>query len=411
MTNGPRVYVPRVVAVVALVAVGITARLAIGAAPGPSSATSRALQSGLSAVACPSPGRCVAVGFAGSLYGVGVPLAMGSAGGAWSVQPAGQPSQVAGSVLADVACLSPSACVAVGHQDVPAPYFGAPSAGGAPLVEAWDGDGWQIRAAPMPTGAVDAQLSGVDCASTICVAVGLAETTKGREIPFAESWDGTDWTVGQVPIPPFADDSELDDVACASRRSCVAVGHYTYEAQIFAGTAPLVEAWDGSAWSIEPSDNPKGSKDTELAAVACPSPGRCLAVGFQRSAGGRSTTFAEISVGAAWTISATVDPPRSPVTKLADVDCPLADRCMAVGEQRGHAGVSTFAESWDGVRWALERSPNPAGSVSSALIGVDCPSPTACVAVGGYRQRSLVERAFAAAWDGSSWTIERLGVA
>jgi hypothetical protein len=352
----------------------------------------------------------MSVGFTGSLYAVGVPLAMRSVRGGWTVLPTQHPSQVAESVLSDVACVSRFSCVAVGHQDVPAPYFGAPSAGGTPLVEAWDGQGWRIRPAAMPAGAVDAQLSGVDCASTICVAVGVAETRMGREVPFAETWDSTAWTVGRVPIPHFADDSELDDVACASERSCVAVGHYTYEAQIFTGTAPLVEAWDGSDWRIERSDSPRTSRDTELAAVACTSPGRCVAVGSQRMPSGRSTTFAEIRAGAVWTISATADPPGSFSTKLADVACAALDRCVAVGEQRGPAGVATFAERWDGARWTMQRTPNPAGATSSALIGVDCPSPTACAAVGGYRQRSLVERAFAEAWDGVAWTVERVRV-
>jgi hypothetical protein len=46
---------------------------------------------------------------------------------------------------------------------------------------------------------------------------------------------------------------------------------------------PLVEAWDGSNWSIV-SAPIAGTAGTDLSAVSCPSPSTCTAVGYDLTA-------------------------------------------------------------------------------------------------------------------------------
>jgi hypothetical protein len=67
-----------------------------------------------------------------------------------------------------------------------------------------------------------------------------------------------------------------------------------------------------------------------------------------------------------------------------------------------------LAESWNGVTWVTQRMPVLAGTADSTLNGIDCSSPTSCIVLGTYRKRSLLQVAFAVAWDGTAWTTEPL---
>ena len=86
---------------------------------------------------------------------------------------------------------------------------------------------------------------------------------------------------------------------------------------------------------------------------------------------------------------------------------------MAVGDvQAGFGEPSTLAERWNGLSWAILRTPKPPGSVGGSLEGVSCTSATACTAVGVKvtkrggpprgRSTTLAER-----WNGSTWSIQK----
>jgi hypothetical protein len=61
--------------------------------------------------------------------------------------------------------------------------------------------------------------------------------------------------------------------------------------------------------------------------------------------------------------------------------------------------------TWDGSRWETLRMPALPGAADTALNGIDCPTPAACIAVGAYRTRSLLQRALTATWNGAGWTV------
>jgi hypothetical protein len=312
--------------------------------------------------------------------------------------------------MESVACLSETSCVGVGRLETPATYFGAGTPGGVPLAGSSDGRGWRTRAIEGPPGAVDSALHGVACASrSVCVAVGDGETPSGQELTFAELWDGAAWKLSLTPNPGAAEDSFLNGVTCTSPTFCVAVGHYEYEVQdSYTRRATLVERWDGRRWKIVPSPNPMGSRDSDLNAVACSSRTSCMAVGSQRLPGGAYSPLAERWDGRTWTILPTPGIGGSPDTEFNAVACPRPDRCVAVGFTQERSGVVMIAESWNGADWAIERTPVLAGTADSALNGIDCPSSTSCVAVGTYRKPSLLQVAFAVAWDGAAWRREVL---
>jgi hypothetical protein len=88
-------------------------------------------------------------------------------------------------------------------------------------------------------------LYGVSCSSPrSCQAVGDYAGSRGLGQPLVESWDGAAWSVVPVPRPAVG---YLYGVSCSSPRSCQAVGDYAGSRGL---DQPLVESWDGTAWSV-----------------------------------------------------------------------------------------------------------------------------------------------------------------
>jgi hypothetical protein len=77
---------------------------------------------------------------------------------------------------------------------------------------------------------------------------------------------------------------ELDAVACTSASSCTAVGTLSDDCVPRANfrTCTLEASWNGASWRVGRSVLPKAY----LSAVACVTPGRCVAVGASETANG-----------------------------------------------------------------------------------------------------------------------------
>jgi hypothetical protein len=106
--------------------------------------------------------------------------------------------------------------------------------------------------------------------------------------------------------------------------------------------------------------------------------------------------------GSRWTILPTPNPAGAVQAFLGGVSCTSPSACTATGEQHSASGVvHTLAERWDGASWTIQPTPNPAKVQFASLGGVACTGPSACVAVGGSDRGSLVER-----WDGTAWHIQ-----
>jgi hypothetical protein len=130
--------------------------------PGPQRATAAELM----AVACPGPAECIAVGSASTETGTAA-LAERWDGQQWSPQRIGGiPGQhAAPAALTAVSCPSPDQCTAVG-------WFLTGTGASRTLAAQWNGAGWSVLATPNPAGA-DAQLRAVSCVRGAgCTAVG-----------------------------------------------------------------------------------------------------------------------------------------------------------------------------------------------------------------------------------------------
>ena len=334
--------------------------------------------------------------------------------------------------LQSVACGSTKSCVAVG---------GRPSTAKGPggtLAEKWNGTTWAVVKSPNPTGSDGAVLNGVACTSAKnCLAAGNYFTSSHTTLPAAERWNGTKWSVVSVPAPSGATDASLGAISCASSTSCQAVG--------INGESTLAESWNGSKWKIVPSPNPVPGKPNSLAGVACPATSECWAVGldFAVSEGAGLTEkwngskwsvvstpagkggeligdgcFSKSScmsvgigdnlfvigqrwTGSKWVTATPVNPSGATSSQLNGVSCPGSSLCVAVGN---NSDKTTLAEGWNGTKWAIQSTPGLSGSIEN-LAGVSCVAAANCWAVGVSETSTGAATAVIEHWNGKSWSL------
>ncbi len=301
----------------------------------------------------------------------------------------------AGSKINDlygVSCTSPTDCVAVGQY----------SDGGEDLivqtlVESWDGSAWSVVPSPSEPGSNNSNLYAISCTNAnSCMAVGSYVDSSVVSQNFAETWNGTDWSI--VPTPDVGTDGNaLNSVYCTTSTNCVAVG----TTNIFGGDT-LIEAWDGSSWSVVPSP----SEDSDvLDGVSCVGASYCTAVG--EYVNGDETvvgTLIESWDGSEWSIVPSPNPGDN-FSQLQGVSCYSATSCLAVGQQKTSTSPIVLAETWNGTEWSVGRSPTAMGA-SEGLISVSCTTSTACIAVGYETVSSRVQNTLITSWNGAKLKVD-----
>jgi hypothetical protein len=240
----------------------------------------------------------------------------------------------------------------------------------------------------------------VSCISaSACHAVGNYVNVSGVERPLVESWNGTAWSVTPSPNNGTSS-SALSGVSCVSATFCEAVGNAVSASN---AVQTLVETWNGTSWSITTSPN-SGTGTNVLEAVSCVSTTFCKAVGYYSNASNLIQTLVESWNGTAWSIVASPNAGTG-TNSLYGISCPTVTSCMAVGGSTAASGASqTLTESWKGTTWAIVTSPNN-GTGTNLLNGVTCVSGGPCVAVGYYMNTVSVINTLVESWNGTSWTI------
>jgi hypothetical protein len=329
-------------------------------------------------VSCTAPSACVAVGNGLDRQSGGShALADSWDGTAWTALRVPRPGSTS---LSGVSCPSSGTCLAVGGITLGESWL--------PVAESWNGSTWVIQRTPKPRGTTDAQLSSVSCVSTTrCLAVGT-NLQNNQNTPFADTWNGTQWTLVSAPsIPAGATEAQLDSVSCSSRVACTATGS-TF---IPGGYAPLAERWDGTSWTIQLTPVPPGSPESYFDSVSCSTASQCMAVGIydtghSRGAGFVFETLAESWNGTSWTIEPTK---KLVYSQLSAVSCIHGTRCFATGSQNDTR--LPLAERWTGTKWVVESSvvtpPRHVNDVS--FNGISCTTDNTCTAVGGYDGRTV----------------------
>jgi len=300
------------------------------------------------AVSCGAPTNCMLVGeqynhntpakviqFADNLTPVS----------GWLPTAWANPPHTAWSLLDDVKCVGALFCLAVGED--------SPTAGGGrPLAERWDGSKWHLQSPLSPAHAKNVDLGSVYCLSlSDCEAAGVYTNTAGHEVSFAESWNGTHWTLGPAIAVAGVPETVLNDISCTAHGHCFAAG--------WAGSAssfrPLIATLSAGRWHVQKTPN---VAKAFLAGISCPAATQCLAVG---RAGTRA--FAEVWRGASWAVTGPKQTSGSRPADLLDrVYCATTTHCVAVGVQYNpNTAFSdhTLIEVWNGSIWRTQAGVNP----------------------------------------------------
>lgn len=315
----------------------------------------------------------------------------------WTVQTTPNPTGATSSELYGVSCKTSTACIAAGS-------FENSAGSEVPLAESWNGTAWTVQEPPKVSGAKESYLKGVACtSSTACVAVGYFENSAGKTVPLAESWNGTAWSAQEPPIPTGAASGELYGVSCASSTSCAAAGNFRSSA----GTEmPLAARWNGTAWTAQEPPSLSGAKQSYLRGVSCTSSTACIAAGYFENSSAKIVPLAESWNGTTWTAKEPPSPSGAGAsTTLEAISCTATTTCVAVGRfENSSEKMQPLAEQWNGTAWTAQSPSSPIGGLMGQH-GVSCFSSSACIGVGDFLELGLVTP-FAESWNGTTWTAQ-----
>jgi hypothetical protein len=279
-----------------------------------------AANSALRGVSCTSSSLCAAVGYYQNSSGIYFALGEGWNGAEWQLQSTPEPAGAGNSVLNGVACPAPAGCTAVGtYED---------SAGvDMPFAEGWNGVKWSLQTMPAPTGGKGINPNGVACAATTaCMAVGEYKNSSSVYVPFAESWNGVKWAEQSLPVPSGATHTWMNGVSCSSASACTAAGYYEGSSAYL----PFAERWNGTEWSLQTLPTASGSSDTFIDGVSCPTASSCTASGVTLNSSGQYVTLAEHWNGSEWVVQSTPNV-EGKGWLSGGVACASATWCAAVG--------------------------------------------------------------------------------
>jgi len=313
----------------------------------------------------------------------------------WRTQVTPEPAGSIDQSFDGVSCSSSSACLAVGsyvlshHVGI---ILGA-------FAETWNGSRWTVRKVPNGTGR--AFLEAVKCRSARwCVAVGGIQggSAPGNQVPVADTWNGRTWKQVKLPLPAGATSGTLAAVACSGTAACTAIGQSANKSQV---QSLLAERWNGSAWKVEPMPAPAGAN---LEGIACPTVHACRAVGDDTQ--GLLTEFRN---GSSWVVQPAPVPAGTTLQDVSAISCTSADSCEAVGtyESKTNLDWYSLAEVWNGSRWRVQATPAISGATSAMLSTVSCVSATDCEAGGQVTTKGdSVALGVLEKWNGTKWSIQ-----
>jgi hypothetical protein len=317
-----------------------------------------------------------------------VAVAAPAAQAAWTIPSGTVLTNTSG--LSGVSCVgSASACMLVGFQS------GASTDG---LTATWNGSSFTGVTPASSTS----ELYGTSCVSTLCIAVGT--DSSGTPVPHAESWNGSSWSNTTAATPSGSTYAQMLKVSCPTTSFCAAVGWYDN------GSIPLpfIEHYNGTSFSLQSLTLPNTTVGAKLIGVSCASASACKAVGYIEVTGQPRKTLVATWNGTAWATETSANPSGANLAQLHGVSCTSSSACTAVGQYLDGSNVQhSLAEAFNGSSWALQTVPDPGGGATDpGLNDVSCVSSSSCEAVGGYTSSAPHATPMAAAWNGSSWTLQ-----
>ena len=172
--------------------------------------------------------------------------------------------------------------------------------------------------------------------------------------------------------------------------------------------------WNGHKWVLvhapQPGSMSHGSYRS-VNALACGSPTNCWGAGNFGNFGPPETSANQMLHwnGRKWTRFTVPNPDgtgMSAISALYGATCSSTSNCWAVGGYEATTAAVNQALHWNGTKWALVRTPDPAGSKNSAynfLYSVRCTSTKNCWAVGVQRATGGNYGNEILRWNGKKW--------
>ena len=179
-----------------------------------------------------------------------------------------------------------------------------------------------------------------------------------------------------------------------------------------AALAGPADAAAGSIWTVQPTVNPAARAaaptDSTVAGVSASGPGEAWAVGTFLNTKGLDQPLVEHRNATAWS-RVPVPQPAGQQAVLSGVDDLGPGNAWAVGTSFGGAvaGGQTLIEHWNGTRWSIVPSPNPAagGGDADLLTSISGTGPNDLWAAGwdNNSAANTISLLFEH-WNGTKWT-------
>lgn len=272
------------------------------------------------------------------------------------------------------------------------------------LAEHWNGTAWSVVPTPnVGTGENELLAVSVAAANDVWAVGDYEDLSIFAAVPLIEHWNGAAWSVVTTPSVIGAQETVLKGVVAISSNDAWAVG-YSITQNVYKS---LIEHWNGSAWSIVTAPS-TGQPEDGLNGISALAANDIWAVGFTGSGSGK--TLVEHWNGSAWSVVAS--PNASINTSFSAVSAGASNNIWAVGSYYDTASqrFNTMTEHWNGTAWTLVPSSSP-GTADDYLFSVVTTAPSDAWAVGQMAQSvsggqvTLIEH-----WNGISWTVDRGGL-
>jgi hypothetical protein len=273
--------------------------------------------------------------------------------GGWTVISGKNPLGSTWSSLQDVACPKITFCMMVGQAGTSRKTSRGIVYSSHATAYRWNGTTVTRLTVPGPAKGHDAELAGLACAtSTNCLAVGNYRNAQNQWRAYSAAWANGKWQLESARNLGGEALTTFNAVSCTSATTCMAAG----VAQT-PGSHPFAESWRNGTWRFTamPARNSAG-----LVGVSCPVAGRCFAAGWSGNRG-----LIEAWNGSRWTVQS------SPATlgafsadSLMHVSCVTAAECVAVGYRFNpkvkvsNRTFTTLAQTWNGHSWQTQPTAN-----------------------------------------------------
>jgi hypothetical protein len=264
----------------------------------------------------------------------------------------------------------------------------------------------------------EGHLFAVGCwAPGSCEAGGYYAARAG-DVPVTVSETKGKWAraeqLGQPSNAAASSDAEVSSIACPAAGSCAAVGAYSYgigtDQQGF--TATLAKGKWSAASTIKLPANSAKTVDDGLYTVTCTAPGSCEAAGYYTDTAGKTQLMAVAETKGRWQRAVQIaSPPNAgpdPAEAIAALACPRPGYCAAVGSYADasfyfHGFVASETNGKWGRAAEVALPANAATDPYAELDGVACSSVGSCVAVGSYEDSSALGLVIAVSESKGKW--------